>query len=59
MSTSLHDLPAFADGGAPVEGWPLYESVDRQTKVYSDDATIVSDPEEGRRSAWKGFLGYP
>jgi para-nitrobenzyl esterase len=53
------DLTAFASTGEPAESWPLYNSVDRQTQIYAKDTTIISDPEKNRRTAWKGFLGYP
>jgi len=53
------DLTNFARGGTPDESWPLYEPVERQTKIYSGSSKIVGDPEKNRRVAWSGFVGYP
>jgi para-nitrobenzyl esterase len=53
------DLTTFAQGGEPVGVWPLYDSVDRQTRLYAKGTPIVSDPEGDRRAAWQGYVGYP
>jgi para-nitrobenzyl esterase len=53
------DLTAFARDGDPGAGWPRYESTTRATRIYTTGTTVVEDPEQNRRSAWEGFIGYP
>jgi len=53
------DLTAFARERDPGQSWPLYDPTTRATQIYTTDRKIVNDPEQNRRSAWQGFVGYP
>lgn len=51
---------SFAHGAMPAaEGWPewpAYRESSREVLHIAADSRVVSDPESGRRQAWKGVL---
>ena len=51
-------LLSLAKTGSPGEDWPLYEPVERRTRIFDREDRIESDPFPERRRAWAGYRGY-
>jgi para-nitrobenzyl esterase len=50
-------LVRFVSSGAPSgTDWPNYEAERRDTFVFDDDSTLVSDPDRELRLVWSTLL---
>lgn len=44
---------AFATGGVPGVGWPVYDTETRRVLIIDDPDRVQSDPDGARRAAWQ------
>ncbi|WP_395245115.1 carboxylesterase/lipase family protein [Agromyces sp. MMS24-K17] len=49
---------AFAATGAPLEGWPRYDEVERRTLVFDRVDRVEADPRGEKRLAWQEFVPH-
>ena len=54
-STMQDHWAAFIHGGSPKAQWPRYESGERATMIFDEQAYIVHAPNDGRRKAWEDY----
>ncbi|MCB8840542.1 carboxylesterase/lipase family protein [Aurantimonas sp. VKM B-3413] len=48
----------FVRDGHPGPGWPAYNPVTRETKIFAERDRLISDPDAVYRTAWQGIDGY-
>ncbi|RMB70477.1 carboxylesterase/lipase family protein [Corynebacterium macginleyi] len=54
-STMQDHWAAFIHGGSPKVQWPRYDSGERSTMIFDEQAYILHAPNDERRKAWEDY----
>ena len=47
----------FVRNGRPGDDWPVYDGKTRETMIFGERDTVLTDPDKARRVAWQGVDG--